>query len=64
MALTDLHGEPEGHALGYKLQVPLPINLILEVVDLLLSISVLLASQVNPRAELLYGSKQIIPLIS
>ena len=42
------------HALGYNLHVPLPLKLILVVVDPLLSIDVLLASQVNPRVELLY----------
>ena len=44
LALLDLHGEPGGHALGCNLQVPLPLKLILEVVDPLLSISALLAS--------------------
>ena len=44
MALTDLHGKLDGHALGYNLQVPLPLNLNLEVVDQLLSIGVLLVS--------------------
>ena len=60
MALTDL---PGGHALGYNLQVPLPLKLILEVVDPLLSVDMLLASQVNPCVELLYGPEQIIPLL-
>ena len=55
MALTDLHGKLDGHALGYNLQVPLPLKLILEVVDLLLSVGALLASQVNPYVELLYS---------
>ena len=63
MALIDLCGEPGGHALGCNLQVPLPLKLILEVVDSLLSVDMLLASQVNPRAELLYGPKPIIPLL-
>ena len=63
MALTDLHGEPGRHALGYNLQVPLLLKLILEVVDPLLSVGALLASQVNPRAELLYGPEQIVPLL-
>ena len=63
MALTNLHGEPGEQAIGYNLQVPLPLKLILEVVDPLLSVSVLLASVVNPRAELLYGPEQIIPLL-
>ena len=31
--LTDLHGEPSEHTLGCNLQVPLPLKLILEVVD-------------------------------
>ena len=44
LALTDLRSEPGGHALGYNLQVPLKLKLILEVVDPLLSVSVLLAS--------------------
>ena len=57
LALTDLHGELGGHALSYNLQVPLPLKLILEVVGPLLSIGALLASQVNLRAELLYGPK-------
>ena len=63
MALPDLRGEPSGHALGYNLQVPLPLKLILEVVDLLLSIGVLLANQLSPHVELLYGPEQIIPLL-
>ena len=63
MTLTDLRGEPGGHTLGYNLQVPLPLKLILEVVDLLLRVSALLASQVIPHAELLYSPKQIIPLL-
>ena len=63
MALPNLSGKPDGHALGYNLQVPLPLKLILEVVDPLLSISALLASQVNPRVELLYGLEQIVPLL-
>ena len=57
MALTDLHDEPIGHVLGCNLQVPLPLKLILEVVDPLLSVDALLASQVNPYAELLYSPK-------
>ena len=61
--LTDLHGEPGEHALGCNLQVPLPLKLILEVVDPLLSVDMLLASQVNPCVELLYGPEQIIPLL-
>ena len=44
MALLDLRGEPGGHALGYNLQVPLPPELILEVVDPLLSDGAFLAS--------------------
>ena len=44
LALTDNHGEPSGHALDYNLQVPLPMKLILEVVDPLLSVSALLVS--------------------
>ena len=55
LALTDLHGEPGRHALGCNLQVPLPLKLILEVVDPLLSVDALLVSQVNPHVELLYG---------
>ena len=46
--------------LGCDLQVPLPLKLIIEVVDPLLSIGALLASQVNPCAELLYGPEQIV----
>ena len=63
LALTDLRGEPGGHALGHNLQVPLPLKLILEAVDPLLSVCALLASQVNPHAELLYGLEQIVPLL-
>ena len=63
MALTDLHGEPGGHALSCNLQVPLPLKLILEVVDPLLRVTVLLVSHVNPHAELLYGLEQIVPLL-
>ena len=63
LALTDLHSEPNGHAFGYNLQVPLPLKLILEVVNPLLSVGTLLASSVNPHVELLYGSKQIILLL-
>ena len=63
MVLPDLHGEPSGHALGYNLQVPFPLELLLEVVDPLLSVGVLLVSQLSPRAELLYGPEQIIPLL-
>ena len=63
MALTDLHSEPNGHAFGYNLQVPLPLKLILEVVDPLLTVGTLLASQVNPRAEPLYSPKKIVPLL-
>ena len=62
LVLIDLHGEPSGHALGYNLQVPLPLNLTLEVVDPLLSVGALLASQLSPRVELLYGPEQVIPL--
>ena len=64
LALTDLRGEPGGHALGCNLQVPLPPELLLEVADPLLSVSTLLASQVNPRVDLLYDPKQIISLLS
>jgi len=63
MALTDLCDEPSRHALSCNLQVPLPLKLILEVVDPMLSVGVLLASPVNPRVELLYGLEQIIPLL-
>jgi len=38
--------------------------LILKVVYLLLRVSALLASQVNPRVDLLYDPKQIISLLS
>ena len=63
LALTDLHSEHGGHALGCNLLVPLPLNLILEVVDPLLSVGALLASQVNTYAELLYSPEQIVPLL-
>ena len=63
MALIDLYGEPSGHTLSYNLQVSLPLKLILEVVDPLLSVSALLASHLSPRAELLYGLEQIVPLL-
>ena len=63
LVLTDLHGEPSRHTLGRNLQVPLPLKLILEVVDLLLSINTFLASLVNPRVEILYGPKQIVSLL-
>ena len=63
LALTDLHGELDGHALGCNLSVPLPLKLILEVVGPLLSDGTLLVSQVNPYAELLYGSEQIVQLL-
>ena len=39
------------------------MKLNLEVVDPLLSVGALLASQVNPHAELLYGLEQIVPLL-
>ena len=55
MALTDLRGEAGRHALDCNLQVPLPLKLILEVDDALLSVGALLAIWVNPYAELLYG---------
>ena len=63
LALTDLRGEPSGHAFGCNLQVSLPLNLILEVVDPLLSDGALLVSQVNPRVELLYGLEQVVLLL-
>ena len=63
LALTDLHGEPGRHALGYNLQVPLPLKLTLKVVDLLLSVGALLVSQLSPCAELLYILEQIVPLL-
>ena len=63
MVLTDLRDELGGHALSCNLQVPLPLKLILEVVDPLLSVGALLASQLNPCAELLYGPEQIVPLL-
>ena len=61
--LTDLCGESSRHALGCNLQLPLPLKLILEVVDPLLSVDTLLVSEVNPRAELLYGPEQIVLLL-
>ena len=61
--MTDLRGKPGGHALDYNLQVPLPLKLTLEEVNLLLGIGTLLASQVVLCAEPLYGSKQIISLL-
>ena len=63
MALIDLHGEHGGHSLSCNLQVPLPLKLTLEVVDLLLSIGALLVSHLSPHAELLYSPEQIIPLL-
>ena len=63
LALLDLRGEPSGHALGYNLQVPLPLELLLKVADPLLSVGALLVSQLSPHAELLYGLEQIIPLL-
>ena len=63
MELINLRGEPGRHALGYNLQVPLPLKLTLEVVDLLLSGGTLLVSQLSPHAELLYGPEQIVPLL-
>ena len=63
LALPDLCVEPIGHALGYNLQVPLTLELLLEVADPLLSIGVLLVSQLSPRMELLYGSEQIVLLL-
>ena len=63
LALTDLRREPGGHALGYNVQVPLPLKLTLKVVDPLLSVGALLASHLSPHAELLYGPEQIILLL-
>ena len=63
LVLTDLHGEPNGHTLSRNLQVALPLKLILEVVDLLLSVGALLVSLVNPHAEPLYSTEQIIWLL-
>ena len=63
LALPDLHGEPGGHTLGCNLQVPLPLGLLLEVADPLLSVGTLLASQLSPCAELLYGPEQIVSLL-
>ena len=63
LALTDLRGEPSGHALDNNLQVPLLLKLTLEEVDPLLGVGVLLASQVTLRAEPLYGLEQIILLL-
>ena len=63
LALTDRYGESDGHALGCNLQAPLPLKHTFEVVSPLLSNRTLLASQVSPRAELLYGPEQIIPLL-
>ena len=64
VALTDLCGEPGGHALGHDLQVPLPLKLTLEEVDPLLGIGVLLMSQIKLCVEPLYGLEQIVPLLS
>ena len=61
--LTDLRGEPSGHALDRNLQVPLPLKLTLEEVDPLLGIDALLTSQFMLRAEPLYGLEQIDPLL-
>ena len=44
LALTDLCSEPGGYALGHNLQVPLPLDLILEVADPMISVGALLAS--------------------
>ena len=44
LALTDLRSEPDAHALSCNLQVPLPLKLILKVVDPLLTIGALLVS--------------------
>ena len=44
LALTDLRGDPSGHALYCNLQVPLPLELILKVAAPLLSVGALLAS--------------------
>ena len=63
LALTDLHGEPGRHALGCNLQVPLPLKLTLEVVEPLLSVRALLASQLSPRAALLYGPEKVIQFL-
>ena len=63
LVLTDIRGEPGGHALGCNLQVPLPLKLTLEVVDPLLSVGTLLASHLSACAELLYGPKLIILLL-
>ena len=64
LALTDLCGEPGGHTLSCNLHIPLSLKFILEVVDPLLSIGALLASQVDTHVELLYSPEQIISLLS
>ena len=63
LALIDLHGEPGGHALEHNLQVPLPLKLTLEEVDLLLGVDTFLVSQVTLRVEPLYGSEKILSLL-
>ena len=55
MTLTDLHGEPDGHALGLNLQVPLLLKLALEEVDPPLGVALC--------SEPLYGLEQIILLL-
>ena len=51
LALTDLRGEPGGHALGRNLQVLLPLKLTLEEVDPLLGVGALLMSLVTLRVD-------------
>ena len=63
LALTDLRGEPGGHALGLNLQVPLLLKLALEEVDPLLGVGALLASQVALRVEPLHDPEQIVLLL-
>jgi len=48
LVLIDHHGDPGGHALGRNLQVPLPLKLILEMADPLLSVGALLRARSIP----------------
>ena len=63
LTLPELHGEPGGHVVDCNLQVPLSPELIFEVADPLLSDDTLLASQLSPRVELLYGLEQMVLLL-